>query len=65
MGSICYNSEKELAVVAWSAFCELCLEAKFQVCCTTIPSDRFWMVGDHPQKQQQQQTKKEKYLSNF
>ena len=31
----------------WSLFCDLCLGAKFQVCCT-IPSGRFWMVGDLP-----------------
>ena len=28
-------------------FCELSLDTKFQVC-STLPSDRFWMEGDHP-----------------
>ena len=26
---------------------ELGLDSKFNVC-TTLPSGRFWMVGDHP-----------------
>ena len=36
-----------ITAVTWSKFCELSLDAKFQVC-STIPSGRFWMVSDHP-----------------
>ena len=31
----------------YSYFFELSLVAKFQVC-STLPSGRFWIVGDHP-----------------
>ena len=31
----------------WSWICKLSLGSKLQIC-RTLPSGRFWMVGDHP-----------------